>query len=111
MGRVCAAGAAAIDLGGGKLKSLSNKPIERWNAKDGFVPVAAEISGISNQTLVEDRRVHKMIVAIRLAGGVRRDVGNQGIRTAFLSKTPLKSRSAIVSTIGAVFTQDPVGEF
>jgi len=43
-------------------------PLSRWNATGWPVKVAAEVTGVDNRTLVEDRKLHKLILRTDLFG-------------------------------------------
>ncbi|MBP9902391.1 MAG: 3-oxoacyl-ACP synthase, partial [Verrucomicrobia bacterium] len=43
-------------------------PLSRWDAAGWPVKVAAEVTGLDNRTLVEDRKLHKLILRTDLFG-------------------------------------------
>ena len=43
-------------------------PLSRWDATGWPVKVAAEVTGVDNRTLVEDRKLHKLILRTDLFG-------------------------------------------
>lgn len=61
-GAVCGAGLTLDDIWESITSGESAVgPIEHWDASRWPVGVSAEVRGVSNRTLVEDRKLHKMI--------------------------------------------------
>jgi 3-oxoacyl-[acyl-carrier-protein] synthase-1 len=44
------------------------RPLQKWDAKDWPVGIAAEVQGVNNRTLVEDRKLHKMLSRTDMLG-------------------------------------------
>jgi 3-oxoacyl-[acyl-carrier-protein] synthase I len=69
VGAVCGSGLevesiwSAIQAGRSAVTAIRN-----WNASDWPIGIAAEVCGVSNQTLVEDRKLHKSISRTDLFG-------------------------------------------
>ena len=62
LGAVCGSGLKLDDIWQSILEGRSSiKPIASWEAAQWPAQKAAEVTGVDNRTLVEDRKLHKMI--------------------------------------------------
>ena len=62
VGAVCGAGLGVDEIWGAIINGKSAiGPIEAWDASSWPVGVSAEVRNVENRTLVEDRKLHKMI--------------------------------------------------
>jgi len=69
MGAVCAAGLTVDELWTRVVSGQSAiGPLRRWDASRWPVQVAAELTGVDNRTLVEDRKLHKSISRTDMLG-------------------------------------------
>ncbi len=69
MGAVCGAGLSVREIWESVLAGRSAvQPLRRWNAQQWPVGIAAELHGVDNRTLVEDRKLHKMLSRTDLLG-------------------------------------------
>ncbi|MCX6895031.1 MAG: beta-ketoacyl synthase N-terminal-like domain-containing protein [Verrucomicrobia bacterium] len=61
-GAVCGAGLGTDEIWSAILAGKSAVgPIEQWDAANWPVKISAEVRNVDNRTLVEDRKLHKMI--------------------------------------------------
>jgi 3-oxoacyl-[acyl-carrier-protein] synthase-1 len=68
-GAVCGAGLSVDEIWTALITGRSAVgPIRRWNAEHWPVTIAAEVTGVSNRTLVEDRKSHKYLSRTDLFG-------------------------------------------
>jgi len=68
-GAVCGAGLTIDAIWDAIVNARSAvAPLSRWDATGWPVKVAAEVTGVDNRTLVEDRKLHKMISRTDLFG-------------------------------------------
>src|SRR6266496_4324129 len=69
VGAVCAAGLTTDVIWNALLNGRSAvAPIRQWDASRWPVQLAAEATGVDNRTLVEDRKLHKIISRTDLFG-------------------------------------------
>lgn len=69
VGAVCGAGLTIDDIWNAIVSGQSAvKEVSSWDASHWPVRVAAEVTGVDNRTLVEDRKLHKMISKSDLFG-------------------------------------------
>jgi len=69
IGAVCAAGLDVESIWSAiQARRSAIAAIRQWDASDWPVEVAAEVSGVDNRTLVEDRKLHKTISRTDLFG-------------------------------------------
>ena len=81
-GAVCGAGLSPAAILDGILEGRSAVgPITHWDAETWPVRVAAEIRGVKDQTLVEDRKLHKSVLRTDLFGIY---AGDEAIKTSGL---------------------------
>jgi 3-oxoacyl-[acyl-carrier-protein] synthase-1 len=68
-GAVCGAGLTIDAIWQSLVRGRSAiAPLNRWDAAGWPVKVAAEVTGVDNRTLVEDRKLHKLILRTDLFG-------------------------------------------
>jgi 3-oxoacyl-[acyl-carrier-protein] synthase-1 len=68
-GAVCGAGRKIEDIWDALANGRSAvAPLSRWDATGWPVRVAAEVTGVDNRTLVEDRKLHKLILRTDMFG-------------------------------------------
>ncbi len=68
-GAVCGAGLKIDSIWDALVQGRSAvAPLSRWDATAWPVKVAAEVTGVDNRTLVEDRKLHKLILRTDLFG-------------------------------------------
>jgi len=68
-GAVCGAGLKIDSIWDALVNGRSAvAPLSRWDATAWPVKVAAEVTGVDNRTLVEDRKLHKLILRTDLFG-------------------------------------------
>ena len=69
VGAVCGAGLTIDDIWDALMNGRSAvKEVSSWDASHWPVRLAAEVTGVDNRTLVEDRKLHKMISRTDLFG-------------------------------------------
>ena len=79
-GAVCGAGLSPQAILDAILEGRSAvEPISRWNAESWPIQVAAEVTGVRDQTLVDDRKLHKTVLRTDLFGIY---AGDQAIQTS-----------------------------
>ena len=81
-GAICGAGTSVDSIWEAVCEGRSSVgPIVQWDAEDWPVSIAAEIQGINNRTLVEDRKLHKFLSRTDMLGLY---VSDQAIRQSGL---------------------------
>jgi 3-oxoacyl-(acyl-carrier-protein) synthase len=77
------------------------KEISSWDASRWPVRVAAEVTGVENKTLVEDRKLHKMISRTDLFGLYAADMAIQQSGSARASRNTGRGGDGSISTTAA----------
>ncbi len=96
-GAVCGAGLTVDEIWAALREGRSAvRPIQKWDATRWPIQVAAEVVGVDNRTLVEDRKLHKTISRTDLFGlyAARRAIEDSGL---------VEVRSVLSEAAAAVF--------
>lgn len=108
VGAVCGAGLSVDTIWDAIINGRSAiAPIEQWDASRWPVPISAEVRRVDNRTLVEDRKLHKMISRTDLFGlfAAHQAVQQSGLLTHRdaldeASKTKFNDRCGVFSGSG-----------
>ena len=95
-GAICGAGSSVDSIWEAVCEGRSAVgPIAQWEAEDWPVGIAAEVHGVNNRTLVEDRKLHKMLSRTDMLGLLRVRPGHR-VNPAWWSIATHLSAEAVV---------------